>query len=420
MDAKSLVIESTGRPRAPADPHASDLVPSGPGALRDLVMLWGVGPSELERVLEDALEKLKTSGISAVLDGFEPRAGWPSSGEPPATEEDRAIRFVFEKIYDSVGLLPSPPDDPDAEPVCMGSLLMSSNRPPLISQISGVPPNSRSTSARPLEANGPDRLQSVGPRKRSTDGGCLDLVDSMPIFQSALSQAAFLQFYEDKRRSFIQKSANLGLPESSPPHLLVSRRAQTLFNQLAADIVGAVLEEMGAPPGPITIQEERPAEGPERATKTSVIVSGHKNTLDTRRQFDVQIEQDFDKYLNLQSKNLQDLHVSEINHRLMRRDSNRENKARGKSPVKCRDSLGPTRREDLSGHGDSGQPLGGSEKESGELSPAELQRLVCVLFDRLQSHPSEAEFCAGLRDRPRVASLLKRQGELKLDGPFKN
>jgi len=317
MEKEPPIADKELRPRPQADALATEPAFS---PLKDMMILCGLNGHEVERVLEDALEKLKQSNMSAVLDNFDEKAIRPSPEDTRPRHEERAIRFIYEKIYDSVVAMQSPREDGESER--LNSIFVSNNRltgPHFL--VSGVPSNSRTTSARLGTPKGSDRNDPPIQRKKSTDlTGTSDLVDSMPVFQSALSQAAFIQFYEEKRKSVIQKSANLSPADDPVKTLLIStRRAQVLFNQLAAEIVGRILDEKGVSddPGAHPNGDHNGWENSERVTKTSVIVSNHKNTLDVKRQSEFQMEQDFDKYLNLQSKNTQGLHLSEINQRLL-------------------------------------------------------------------------------------------------------
>lgn len=348
--------------------------------LKEIVLLMGLSGGELERVLEEALERLKNSNIQSLVGGLEEKFGRVVPGEEGRpTSEERVLKLVYERVYDSVALR-------GPELVSSVSYVAKASTPqPIL--VSGVRARSKTPTAQRDSQTALARRRSLDSDKSS------EIIDSTPCFQSALSQTAYLQFYNETRASYLLKSAD---DQQAKSPLYGSKRAHNLITAIANEMVSKVVNKRSEDETDrIDIRDM------DRATKTSVLVA------DQRNQFDA----DFEKYLNQQTQKIRELNISEVAYRPSARAPPPETTANAPGDRHSPDPLGslPTFGASLRDFPPVPQtPLGSSFCDANEFSYTDLQRLSCLLYRKLRASNADPALFSQLLSQPQMENLLKK------------
>lgn len=350
--------------------------------LKDIVLLMGVNGNELEKLLEDALERLKNSNIQSLIGNLEEKFGKSVPGEEGRpTDDERVLKLIYEKVYDSVSVR-------NPELVTSVSYVNKvSNQPTIL--ISGV----RARSRTPTHQR--DNPQPITRRKSIDSDKSSEIIDSTPCFQSALSQTAYLQFYNETRTSYLLKSTDETQAKSA---LYGSKRAQNLITAIANEMVNKVVNKRSEDE-----KDRIDIRDMERTTKTSVLVT------DQRNQFDA----DFEKYLNQQTQKIRELNLSEIAYKpLVRTQSTEPN---GNPNLTVRTSTDGALNA-LPTFGASSQdfppvtqiPIGSSFCDTNEFTYTDLQKLSCLLYRKLKSSNNDPLLLNQLMNQPQMENLMKK------------
>lgn len=350
--------------------------------LKDIVLLMGVNGNELEKLLEDALERLKNSNIQSLIGNLEEKFGKSVPGEEGRpTDDERVLKLIYEKVYDSVSVR-------NPELVTSVSYVNKvSNQPTIL--ISGV----RARSRTPTHQR--DNPQPITRRKSIDSDKSSEIIDSTPCFQSALSQTAYLQFYNETRTSYLLKSTDETQAKSA---LYGSKRAQNLITAIANEMVNKVVNKRSEDE-----KDRIDIRDMERTTKTSVLVT------DQRNQFDA----DFEKYLNQQTQKIRELNLSEIAYKPLARTQSTE--PNGNVNLTVRTSTDGALNA-LPTFGASSQdfppvtqiPIGSSFCDTNEFTYTDLQKLSCLLYRKLKSSNNDPLLLNQLINQPQMENLMKK------------
>lgn len=421
--------------------------------IKDLALMLGAGPQEIEKALEDALEKLKKSNIHELLESLEERSIRVGSPESKLTSDEKIIKLVFERIHDSIitnqisrydGENRRMTEAVPLEYAYDRSYIISNNKHSF-SGLGGINSNLKSRilakSPTPNDRKSIDRQERMTQNKPTTENSKgSDIISSIPFFQSAVSQTAFLQFYQDMKASLIQKSINSpNIDELHKSGHSGNRRVTMLFNQVAGEIFNKIFA-LKAQSGDVLIGDKdcpSPVLFSGRPTKNSFLINYQKIACDPKKQMDVQIEMDFDKYLTQQTLNLMNLNSSlnepfQIKPQILEQQILIKNDSESdavKTPthhsideeneiILIQDIHENRKLSKYSGTIDEridNQNILHSFANGNEMSYQQLQNLCCNLLKRLSVHETEEPFINKLKSNPKCTSIFKKLDNGEVD-----
>lgn len=399
-------------------------------SIKHMMIMLAVNSNEAETILEETLEKLKKSNFNVLLESIDEKYNKGICENSQPTAEDKLIKLVYEKIYDSLvtaNLLRTEMESrratemwPTSDVHYEKSLLVSNNKPSMSGLIWKSKINLEKSENRPL-------------RKKSIDSSKSgDLIDSVPFFQSVVSQNAFLQFYQENKSAIMQKSALRNQGDENQNG--VSKKTALLFNQVANEIINKIVQSrLASNTEDIDIRELSAglgAQACDRTTRSSVLVNCIKNMSDARRQLDVQLELDFDKYLNLQTQNLMELNLNNVD-LVNESTTNQIPTLKKPSEQNADNQIGflPTfakLENEVEGfhtiESDEVRTarLGTSFCDSNEFTYSELQKLCCLFYRKLAKYPEETSGLKKLSEKTQMSNILKRLEGVDETGFFKD